>query len=284
MSLAAKQTRRKGRAGKAPVMCALAGVSTDVPQPGDLAPPFRMPQIRRPSFPDRVVDIRDHGAVGDDRTDCTAAIEKAIATCAKAGGGRVLIPAGKWFTGPIRLRSNIDLHLHEGAIVRFSSDPARYLPSVLVRWGGMDCHNYSPLIYARDCQNIAITGRGMLLGQGKPWWGWEKLQQRSRAKQYDMVTARRTGRSAYLRHERIPAAPAIHPADQLHQYPAGRFHHRRGRAVLDDPPGLLPQRHPSPIAHQRLRRAEHRRHRHRLQPQRHRRRLRTCHRRRLHLA
>jgi polygalacturonase len=147
-----------------------------------------MPAIRAPIFPCRVVDIRDHGAVGDDKTDCTAAIERAIAACAKAGGGRVLFPAGKWFTGPIQLRSNIELHLHESAIVRFSSDAARYLPPVLVRWGGMDCHNYCPLIYARDCQNIAITGRGILLGQGKPWWGWEKLQHRSRLKQYEMVT------------------------------------------------------------------------------------------------
>jgi polygalacturonase len=56
-----------------------------------------------------------------------------------------------------------------------------------VRWGGVECFNYSPLIYARDCENIAITGRGLLLGQGKAWWGWEKHQARCRAKQYEMV-------------------------------------------------------------------------------------------------
>ena len=195
MSLAEKKPRPRSRTKTRPVM---RSIPTPAPTTGptavpsravrDLPAPFRMPVIRPPAFPNCLVDIRDHGAVGDDRTDCTASIASAIAACAKAGGGRVLISAGKWFTGPIQLQSNIELHLHEGAFVRFCTDPDRYLPAVFVRWGGMDCYNYSPLIYACDCQNIAITGRGMLLGQGKPWWGWEKLQHRSRARQYELVT------------------------------------------------------------------------------------------------
>jgi polygalacturonase len=186
MSLAEKKPR-KSRTKARPVMRRIAAKALS-PANRDLPPPFRMPAIRPPAFPDRTVDIRDHGAVGDDRTDCTDAIDRAIAACAKAGGGRVLVPPGKWFSGPIQLRSNVELHLSDGAIVRFCTEPARYLPAVLVRWCGMDCFNYRPLIYACDCQNIAITGKGLLLGQGKPWWGWEKLQQRSRARQYEMVT------------------------------------------------------------------------------------------------
>src|SRR2546423_3083248 len=184
MSLAEKEKRPGARRKSVPVMRAIAALAK---RAEDLPAPFRMPKIRRPVFADRVVDIRAHGAVGDARSDCTAAIASAIAACAKAGGGRVLIPAGKWLTGPIHVRSNIDLHLHEGAIVRFSADAKQYLPPVFVRWGGVECFNYSPLIYARDCENIAITGRGLLLGQGKAWWGWEKHQARCRAKQYEMV-------------------------------------------------------------------------------------------------
>jgi polygalacturonase len=133
------------------------------------------------------VDIRDHGAVADDATDCTAAIASAIASCADVGGGRVLIPAGSWFTGAIHLRSNVELHLAEGATLRFSSDPLRYLPPVFVRWGGRECYNYSPLIYAHNCQNIAITGRGRILGQGEAWWSWDEQEPRSSAALHQMV-------------------------------------------------------------------------------------------------
>lgn len=146
-----------------------------------------MPPIDRPVFPPHVEDIRVHGAIGDDTTDCTDFIAAAIAACERAGGGRVLIPAGKWFTGPIHLHSNIELHLQLGATVRFSDDPQRYLPSVFVRWLGMECFNYSPLIYARDCHNIAITGHGVLLGQGKAWWAWRKAEQATAVKLHEQV-------------------------------------------------------------------------------------------------
>src|SRR5262249_749758 len=119
--------------------------------------------------------------------DCTSAIAAAIEACAAAGGGRVLIPPGEWLSGPIHLKSDIDLHLAEGARLRFSADPEQYLPPVFVRWGGQECFTYSPLIYAGGCRNVAITGRGVLLGQGEPWWRWEKSQQRACAKLYRMV-------------------------------------------------------------------------------------------------
>jgi len=147
--------------------------------PPEIAPihaPFDMPQLKRPVFPDRTVDICDHGAVGDGRTLCTRAIARAIAACAEAGGGRVLVPAGVWLTGAIHLKSRIDLHLDQDAVLRFSTNPDDYLPVVFTRWAGFECYNYSPLIYARDCQDIAITGQGKLDGQGKPWWAWVERQ------------------------------------------------------------------------------------------------------------
>lgn len=138
--------------------------------------PFPMPQLTRPEFPARVIDIRDHGAVADGVTKNTAAIAAAIQTCADAGGGRVLVPAGQWLTGPIHLRSKIELHLAEGAELVFSDQFADYLPVVLVRVGGVELYNYSPFIYARDCTNVAITGPGKLNGNSKAWWPWGKKE------------------------------------------------------------------------------------------------------------
>lgn len=132
--------------------------------------PFAMPDLKRPVFPDHVVDIRQYGAVADGRTDNTKAFTRAIAACADAGGGRVSVPAGKWFTGPIHLKSNIDLHLEEDAEIIFSDRFEDYLPVVLVRVGGVELYNYSPLIYARDCENVAITGAGKLNGNAAAWW------------------------------------------------------------------------------------------------------------------
>jgi polygalacturonase len=145
------------------------------------------PRVRPPTFPSRVVDIRDYDALADGRSDCAIAINAAINACHAAGGGRVLIPTGEWYTGAIHLKSNIELHLAAGARVRFSCDPGDYLPAVFVRWGGQECFNYSPLIYAHHCDNIAVTGRGTIFGQGKTWWPWEKKQQQVRQKLTDMV-------------------------------------------------------------------------------------------------
>jgi len=147
--------------------------------PRQIAPiraPFDMPQLSRPVFPDRVFNVADHGAVGDGRTKNTQAIATAIDACAKAGGGVVLLPKGTWLTGAIHLKSNVNLHLGQGATLRFSDDPTDYLPVVFTRWAGFECYNYSPLIYACDCENIAVTGPGTIDGNGRPWWPWEKRQ------------------------------------------------------------------------------------------------------------
>jgi polygalacturonase len=133
-------------------------------------------RIRAPTFPALECSIASYGAVAGGQNDATTAIRRAVNDCAARGGGRVLIPPGVFATGPIRLRSNIELHLAAGATLRFSPDPAQYLPVVLTRWEGIECMNYSPLIYARDAQNIAITGKGTLDGSAGEdnWWRWAR--------------------------------------------------------------------------------------------------------------
>lgn len=132
-------------------------------------------RIRPPKFPARDVPITDFGAIGDGTTGCTDAFARAIKACAAAGGGRVVVPPGVWLTGAIHLKSNINLHVQKGATIRFSTNPADYLPVVLTRWEGVELMNYSPLIYALDQENIAVTGEGTLDGQAddKHWWFWK---------------------------------------------------------------------------------------------------------------
>ncbi len=130
-------------------------------------------RIQAPVFPDRDFNVTAYGAVADGSTPATAAIRAAIQACHAAGGGRVIVPAGDYLTGPIVLLSNVNLHLQAGATLRFSTNPDDYLPAVLTRWEGLELYNYSPLIYALDQENIAVTGEGVLDGQGEPWWPWK---------------------------------------------------------------------------------------------------------------
>ena len=133
-------------------------------------------RIVPPKFAGKDYGLLEFGAVGDGRFDCTKAFREAIAACAAAGGGRVRVPAGKFFSGPIQLRSGVNLHLAEGAEIIFSDRFEDYLPVVFVRVGGIELHNYSPLIYAHDCANIAITGTGKLNGNAKRWWEWKSRE------------------------------------------------------------------------------------------------------------
>ena len=136
--------------------------------------PFPMEPIKECIFPERDFSIVDYGAVEGGKQKNTEAIAKAIDACNKAGGGRVVIPAGEWLTGSIHFKSNVNLHLAENAIVRFTDDPADYLPAVMTSWEGMECYNYSPLLYAFECENIAITGKGLLKPHMGLWKVWFK--------------------------------------------------------------------------------------------------------------
>ena len=137
--------------------------------------PEILARIKPPVFPDRDFDIAHYGAVGDGAMDCTLAFRNAIAACAATGGGRVVVPPGRFLTGAVHLRSNVNLHVTKGATVAFSRDPAKYLPQVLTRFEGTELMNYSPFIYALDQENIGITGEGTLDGQANHeyWWPWK---------------------------------------------------------------------------------------------------------------
>ena len=131
--------------------------------------------IKAPQFPARDFEVTKYGARGDGSMLCTGAIGHAIAACAEAGGGRVIVPPGVFLTGAIQLKTGVNLHISDGATLRFSRDPQHYLPVVFTRWEGTECMNYSPFLYAFQQHNIAITGGGVLDGQAdcEHWWGWK---------------------------------------------------------------------------------------------------------------
>ncbi len=122
---------------------------------------------------DTVFNIVDFGAIADGKTLSTAFFAAAVKACVAAGGGTVYVPAGTFLSGPVHLQSNITLHLDAGAKILFSQDPKDY-PVVYSRWEGENCEVYSPLIYGKGLENVAVTGRGVLDGQGEPWWKWHR--------------------------------------------------------------------------------------------------------------
>jgi polygalacturonase len=134
-------------------------------------------RITAPAFPQRTFDITHYGAVPDGSSDSTGAIRAAIAACTSAGGGRVVVPKGRFLTGAIVLKSKVNLHLADGATLTFTRNPTAYLPLVLTRWEGVEVMNYAPFIYAFEQTDIAITGTGTLDGQASDdyWWPWRTI-------------------------------------------------------------------------------------------------------------
>lgn len=122
-------------------------------------------RIEEPLIPDRDYEITDFRAVGDGTTDALPAIRAAIEKASADGGGRVVLPEGIWLSqGPVHLASNIDLHVSEGATLLFGPDTDDYLPVVRTRWEGTELDGYSPLIYANNVHDVAITGSGTIDG------------------------------------------------------------------------------------------------------------------------
>lgn len=151
----------------------LALLSATLFRSADLGPtPFPMEPVPEFVFPARIFDVSRYGAVADGRTCCTAAFQQAIDDCARQGGGTVVVPKGVYFATPIRLRSNVEFHLDEGATVEFTDDPKDCLPAVMSSWEGLECLNYSPMVYAFGCTNVALTGKGTLQAR---MTGWRKL-------------------------------------------------------------------------------------------------------------
>jgi polygalacturonase len=152
-----------------------AAVASQAEEHGWARVPSILARIKPPTFRNRDYPVTRYGAKPDGITDCTAAFQRAIAACTRAGGGRVVTSGGTFFTGPIHLASNVNLHVAEGATIRFSTEPRAYLPQVLTRFEGVELMGLSPLIYAHGVDNVAITGTGTLDGQAnnEHWWGWK---------------------------------------------------------------------------------------------------------------
>jgi len=127
--------------------------------------PFAMPEIEVPNIPSTRVAITDFGAVGDGVTMNTDAIASAIQHCTAKGGGAVAVPPGMWLTGPIKLESNIELHLDSGAVILFSKRFEDY-PMFKRAKGAVKC---IPMIYGSNLQDVAITGKGLFDGNGQYW-------------------------------------------------------------------------------------------------------------------
>lgn len=135
--------------------------------------PFAMPSIKVPDFTKcKRFLITEYGAKIGDKAKISKAIADAITAANKAGGGIVVVPAGEWLTGKVHLKSNVNLHLSKGAVLLFDDQPEDYLPAVNTSWEGMECMNYSPLIYAWRCKNIAITGEGTIKAKMDLWKTW----------------------------------------------------------------------------------------------------------------
>ena len=124
--------------------------------------PFKMKDLRLPTFPDRVVTVTK-AAVGQDGM-ITEAVNGMIADMSECGGGTVIVPEGYWKSGRITLKSNVDLHLEEGAVIEFSGSIDDYQPAVFTRHEGVEIMGAGAFIYANGEKNIALTGRGKIMG------------------------------------------------------------------------------------------------------------------------
>lgn len=130
--------------------------------------PFEMPRLSVPVFPDNKVNIRDFNGIGDGTELNTQAFAKAIDALSEKGGGTLIVPAGIWLTGPIVLKSNINLHLEDRAIILFSPDKSLY-PLVETSFEGLDTRRCQSPISGRNLENVAITGSGAIDGNGHYW-------------------------------------------------------------------------------------------------------------------
>ena len=149
--------------------------------------PFKMEKVTRPQFPNNEVNLKDFGAVGDGSTLCTDAFRQAIDALTQKGGGKLIVPQGVWFTGPITLKSNINLHIEKGGIILFSADINLY-PLVETSFEGLDTRRCQSPISGRNLENVAITGQGAIDGNGEYWRPLKKAKVTSA--QWKQITSR----------------------------------------------------------------------------------------------
>lgn len=162
--------------------------------------------IETPNIPERTINVLDYGVKTDDAKNDKPGFDKAIAALVKAGGGILKVPKGSYLLKrPIHLKSKINLHLEAGAVLNFSDTPSDY-PLVATSWEGTFIYNYSPLIYAYQAEDLAITGSGTINGNGDGIWATfktqeeaDKLSTRKMNHQQTKITSRRFGNGHFLR-------------------------------------------------------------------------------------
>ncbi|HEV8513762.1 MAG TPA: glycoside hydrolase family 28 protein [Cyclobacteriaceae bacterium] len=129
---------------------------------------FKMERVAEPTFPNYSVSIKDFGAVPDGSTVCTKAFADAIDAVSKKGGGKVIVPRGIWLTGPIQLKSNINLYTEDGALITFTKNYDDY-PLIETSFEGLNTVRCLSPINGKGLENIAITGHGVFDGSGEVW-------------------------------------------------------------------------------------------------------------------
>ena len=130
--------------------------------------PFQMAEVTAPVIPDYQVNVKDFGGVGDGIKLNTEAFAKAIDALSQKGGGKLVVPQGVWHTGPIVLKSNIELHLNAGAVILFAADESLYA-IIETSFEGLDTRRLQSPLSANGATNIAITGKGVIDGNGQYW-------------------------------------------------------------------------------------------------------------------
>lgn len=135
-------------------------------------------RIQLPQIPVYRILVTTLGAKGDSITDAKPAFDKAMSLCKKNNGGTIVVPKGVYvLNGPIHFVSNVNLLIEKDAKIRFSDNPKYYLPMVQTSWEGTMIYNYSPLIYAYNCKDIAISGEGTIDGEGSKIWNSFKAKE-----------------------------------------------------------------------------------------------------------
>lgn len=130
--------------------------------------PFSMPKVQSTSFPERTISLTDYKISGDGQTNHQKTIQKAIDELHAKGGGKLIVPSGTWLTGPIVMKSNINLCISKGAILLFSPDINEY-KLIETSYEGQPAKRQQSPITAESCTNIAITGEGLIDGNGEVW-------------------------------------------------------------------------------------------------------------------
>lgn len=151
------------------LMCPLLATTSSTAEAYDYRDvPFAMSRIAEPQIPTYTVSLKDFGGIADGQTLNTQAFEKAIKHLSERGGGHLVVPCGVWYTGPIELKSHIDLHLEDGALVLFSNNRADY-PLVESYFEGVRSMRCQSPLTANNASDIAITGKGLFNGNGQAW-------------------------------------------------------------------------------------------------------------------